>query len=132
MVQEERPRVRVYSYRKVWHIEKKIYAIQNIALPFPVNPYDFLEFCLVAGIMLLLGRIFPALEAIPGVLRYGALPYVVVRYLMKIKMDGKNPVKYFVGLIPYLLSKNTYQERFRTYRAGRKKVRLHWDCGEGR
>lgn len=132
MVQEERPRVRVYSYRKVWHIEKKIYAIQNIALPFPVNPYDFLEFCLVAGAMLLLGRIFPALKVIPGVLRYGALPYVVVRYLMKIRMDGKNPIKYFMGLIPYLFQKNHYQERFKTYKADPQRVRLRWYCGMGR
>ena len=41
-----------------------------------------------------MGRIFPILNNIPVVLRYGMLPYVTVKYLMKVKLDGKNPVKY--------------------------------------
>ena len=42
-----------------------------------------------------MGRIFPILNNIPVVLRYGMLPYVTVKYLMKVKLDGKNAWKIF-------------------------------------
>lgn len=77
---------------------KKIYAFQNIVLPFPIAPYEVLEFLAVVGAMLVMGRIFPILNNIPVVLRYGMLPYVTVKYLMKVKLDGKNPVKYFAAI----------------------------------
>ena len=35
MAEEKKQSVTVYSYRKVWFVEKKIYAFQNIVLPFP-------------------------------------------------------------------------------------------------
>ena len=94
MAEEKKQSVTVYSYRKVWFVEKKIYAFQNIVLPFPIAPYEVLEFLAVVGAMLVMGRIFPILNNIPVVLRYGMLPYVTVKYLMKVKLDGKNPVKF--------------------------------------
>ena len=101
MAEEKKQSVTVYSYRKVWFVEKKIYAFQNIVLPFPIAPYEVLEFLAVVGAMLVMGRIFPILNNIPVVLRYGMLPYVTVKYLMKVKLDGKNPVKYFCGYPVY-------------------------------
>ena len=89
MAEEKKQSVTVYSYRKVWFVEKKIYAFQNIVLPFPIAPYEVLEFLAVVGAMLVMGRIFPILNNIPVVLRYGMLPYVTVKYLMKVKLDGK-------------------------------------------
>ena len=44
MAEEKKQSVTVYSYRKVWFVEKKIYAFQNIVLPFPIAPYEVLEF----------------------------------------------------------------------------------------
>ena len=71
MAEEKKQSVTVYSYRKVWFVEKKIYAFQNIVLPFPIAPYEVLEFLAVVGAMLVMGRIFPILNNIPVVLRYG-------------------------------------------------------------
>lgn len=82
---------------------KKIYAFQNIVLPFPIAPYEVLEFLAVVGAMLVMGRIFPILNNIPVVLRYGMLPYVTVKYLMKVKLDGKNPVKFFADTYVFCL-----------------------------
>lgn len=79
MAEEKKQSVTVYSYRKVWFVEKKIYAFQNIVLPFPIAPYEVLEFLAVVGAMLVMGRIFPILNNIPVVLRYGMLPYVTVK-----------------------------------------------------
>lgn len=130
MAEEGNRSITLYSYRKVWFVEKKIYAVQNITLPFPVNPYEVLEFLVVVGIVLLFGRIFPVIENIPAVLRYAALPYVVVKYLMKLKLDGKNPIKYFCGLIPYLINRNFYVEHFKAYRSRTEKVKLNWFCSK--
>lgn len=128
---EEPQRVRVYSYQKVWNIEKKIYAIQNITLPVPVNPYEFLEFLSLALLMMVLGRIFPVINHIPTLLRYLLFPYIVVKYLMKLKLDGKNPMKYLVGLIPYVFAKHRYLEKFRSYDQGSYKVKFQWNCSKG-
>lgn len=124
-------RITLYSYRKVWFIEKKIYAVQNIVLPVPVNPYEILEFIGVVGIIMLFTRIVPALENVPPILRYAAIPYLVVKYLMKLKLDGKNPVKYFVGLIPYIFTKTQYIEHFKAYPNRQESVKLNWFCSRG-
>lgn len=131
MSEEGNRSITLYSYRKVWFVEKKIYAIQNITLPFPVNPYEVLEFLIVVGVVLLLSRMAPVVENVPVVLRYAVLPYVTVKYLMKLKLDGKNPVKYFCGLIPYLFHKKCYIEHFRVYRREAEKVKLNWFCSKG-
>lgn len=126
---DEQPRVRVYSYQKVWKIEKKIYSVQNITLPLPVNPYDFLEFLAVVLLMNLLNRFIPFLWQVPSVLKYLLLPFVIVRYLMKLKLDGKNPVRYMAGLVPWLLTRHGYTEHFQYKPAGRRRVKLRWICG---
>lgn len=108
---------------------KKIYAFQNIVLPFPIAPYEVLEFLAVVGAMLVMGRIFPILNNIPVVLRYGMLPYVTVKYLMKVKLDGKNPVKYFCGYLRFLFTRKEYIERFRICRDHGVTVRINWNCG---
>ena len=95
MAEEKKQSVTVYSYRKVWFVEKKIYAFQNIVLPF----------------------------------RYGMLPYVTVKYLMKVKLDGKNPVKYFCGYLRFLFTRKECIERFRTCRDHGVTVRINWNCG---
>lgn len=131
MAEEGNRGVTLYSYRKVWFVEKKIYAFQNIVLPFPVNPYEILEFLAVVGIVMVMGRIFPVIQNVPVVLRYAALPYIIVKYLMKLKLDGKNPVKYFYGLIPYLLNRNFYMEHFKMHYDGFGKIKMNWFCSKG-
>ena len=129
MAEEKKQSVTVYSYRKVLFVEKKIYAFQNIVLPFPIAPYEVLEFLAVVGAMLVMGRIFPILNNIPVVLRYGMLPYVTVKYLIKVKLDGKNPVKYFCGYLRFLFTRKKCIERFRTCRDHGVTVRINWNCG---
>ena len=63
------------------------------------------------------------------VLRYGMLPYVTVKYLMKVKLDGKNPVKYFCGYLRFLFTRKECIERFRICRDHGVTVRINWNCG---
>jgi len=124
MAEEKKQSVTVYSYRKVWFVEKKIYAFQNIVLPFPIAPYEVLEFLAVVGAMLVMGRIFPILNNIPVVLRYGMLPYVTVKYLMKVKLDGKKIEKGYVNEIIDTLSIRTKLENLPSALSGGQQQRV--------
>lgn len=125
-------KVKIYSYAKVWKIEKKIYSISNIPLPTPLNPYDLLSFVGIAIFILILGKIIPAITVIPVVLRFVAFPYIIANYLMKKKLDGKNPIKYFIGCIRYFfVVKGTYMQTFRRHPEKKERIALKWNCSMG-
>lgn len=125
-------RIVIYSYRKVWNVEKKIYAFQNIRLPFPINPYELLEFIGVALFVLLLGKILPFLTAVPTVVKYLAIPYLVTNCLMKKKLDGKNPIKYFWGVCVYCFTlRGSYLQQLKRHPKRQAKTALSWKCSRG-
>lgn len=125
-------RIIIYSYRKVWNVEKKIYAFQNIRLPFPINPYELLEFIGIALLMFVFGKIFPILSGIPTVLKYLAFPYIITNYLMKKKLDGKNPVKYFLGCCVYFFTlRGKYLQQLKQHPNKQVKITLSWSCSMG-
>lgn len=124
--------VKIFSYTKVWKVEKKIYSISNIPLPVPVNPYDLLAFIGVALVVLILSSIIPGIGSVPVVIRYIAIPYGAVNYLMKKKVDGKNPIKYFIGCIVFWLgTRGRFVQRFCTYPQRREKLQINWSCSRG-
>lgn len=125
-------KVKIYSYTKVWKVEKKIYAISNISLPLPINPYDFLAFIGVALIVLIFCKIIPALNVVPVVIRYIAIPYACVHYLMKKKVDGKNPIMYFIGCMVFLFAgKGRYIQHFKAHNERESKEVIKWNCSRG-
>lgn len=127
----EEKKVKIYSYTKVWKWEKKIYAISNIPLPVPVNPFDLLYFIGIALFMLILGKIIPSITVVPVMLRFVAFPYIVTNYLMKKKVDGKNPVKYFIGCLKYFFTKGTFLQVFKRHPDKKEKITLKWQCSMG-
>lgn len=130
----ESRRIKIYSYKKVWRIEKKIYSFGNMKLPVPLNPYDLVSYALAAAAMLILGKIFPPLNQIPAVLRYIALPYLASKYFMTIKPDGKNPFLFLAGCARYYLTvKGSYIQNFKKYPEKKaQKLSLEWNCSMGR
>lgn len=130
----ESKRLKIYSYKKVWKVEKKIYSFGNLKLPIPLNPYDLLAYAAVAVIVLVIGKIFPVFNHIPAILRYIVLPYLVAKYFMTIRLDGKNPVMFLLGCARYALTmKGSYIQNFRRYPEMKtKKILLNWKCSMGR
>lgn len=125
-------RVKIYSYTKVWKVEKKIYSISNIPLPRPINPFDLLSFVGAALFMLILGFIIPVTAKLPEVIRFIGIPYGITNYLMKKKLDGKNPIKYFIGCIRYLLTmKGNYLQAFKNHADKKEKLTMSWNCSRG-
>ena len=78
----------------------------------------------------LLGRYRVPLSRLPGILRYGVIPFVSARFLHKKKLDGKNPIRYFLSWIQYCALRGQYLERF-VFRPSRPaRVRLRWYCAK--
>lgn len=122
-------RIKIYSYRKVWKVERKIYAIGNIVLPFAVNPNDALSFVGALVVVMIVIKIIPPLAVMPAVIQYFILPIFLAKYLMKKKLDGKNPVLYLAGIIGYWMTEaNTYIEGFRRYRNKEQIIKQYWRC----
>lgn len=125
-------KVTLYSYSKVWNVEKKIYALFNLVLPAPINPYLILVYIVLLGIIMLLEHSVPFLSSIPVIIRYLVLPYGGARYLMKKKLDGKNPLKYLFGLIFFFLfEKGRYIEKFKKYPKTHENILIEWKCSKG-
>lgn len=125
-------KVTLYSYSKVWNVEKKVYALFDVILPAPINPYTIVIFILVLMVFMGLERLMPFLSKIPAILRYMVLPYLSAQYLMKKKLDGKNPLKFVLGIMLYLITEHGfYIERFTKYPAAEETIKINWKCSKG-
>lgn len=132
MEEKKRKKIKLYSYLKVWNFEHKIYVIGNIVLPVPVNPFDILYFACACLAVYVLGRIIPAISSLPAILRLGVVPYGITKYMTKVKLDGKNPIRYMIGYLTYILTiRGKYVESYRAKPAGSKNIKLNWKCSEG-
>lgn len=122
----------IYSYSKVWKIEKKIYSFMNLRLPIAINPYDVLAFLGVSVIVMITSKILPFMMVIPSVLRVVVFPYLIATILMKIKLDGKNPIKYMMSCLKYWVCyKGKYVEGYQTHNDKTEKLVLNWYCSKG-
>lgn len=128
-VRMEEKKITIYSYSKVWNVEKKIYNIGNIILPVPVELWSAVYFAGTAFVVYILQKVFPVIMAMPVIIRLGIIPYGIMYLVRRIRLDGKNPVKYFAGILVYLLHERyTTLERFEQHGAGRECVIMHWNC----
>lgn len=113
-------------------VENRIYALSNFVLPVPVSPRAFLYFLLLSSFMFLLSAVLPIFEGLSPMLRFGVLPFAATQFLLKKKLDGKAPHRYFAGWLRYALSQNEYIERFCAHPGGRNAhYRLDWQMTRG-
>ncbi len=119
----------IYSYAKVWKVEKKIYNLGNIIFPVPIELWNAVCFAGVVFVICIFQKIFPVITAIPVIVRLGVIPYGIMYLLRKIKLDGKNPVKYFAGVFVYLLHERYIRlERFIPFRDSGEHLSVNWNC----
>lgn len=128
---EEKKELEIYSYSKVWKVENKIYAIQNVQLPVPISPNQAIYFSAVVGILWIIGHVFPVLATIPFAIKYVIIPFLVSKFLLTKKMDGKNPVKYLLGVIRFVFMENDFcMERFSERPVKTRAIHLQWFCSQ--
>lgn len=115
--QEEKDFVILRTYALVWNTPFKIYSIENIKLLFPINPWELLYFMVGVGISILIGKMLPF--EITFIIQYIIVPYAIMKFFTKIKLDGKMPHKFFFD---YLIFKAMpkQMERFRAIKEHNK------------
>lgn len=101
------------SYNKINVVEKKIYAIQNLRLPMPINLYAASYFLVISAIIFVLGKVIPFIQEIPPIIRIFIIPFVITKYFRQKKLDGKKPYKFVIDWIVFMFNKNNEYERFK-------------------
>ena len=126
-------KITLYSYHKIWKIEKKIYAIQNIVLPIPIDPWELLYFGATWVVCNVIFGLLPGVSNIPVMIRSIMLPIAISKFLMTKKLDGKNPLRYMLGVITFLfVEQGKSVEFFQTTPDKEATIKLTWNCSEGR
>ena len=126
-------KITLYSYHKIWKIEKKLYAIQNIVLPIPIDPWELLYFGATWVVCNVIFGLLPGVSNIPVMIRSIMLPFAISKFLMTKKLDGKNPLRYMLGVITFLfVEQGKSVEFFQTTPDKEATIKLTWNCSEGR
>ncbi len=132
MEKKEVKRIKISAYNHAWQIENKIYAIGNLKLPVPISITEVAYFGIIAAVILVLSILIKPLAYIPAIIRFAIFPFLLTKFLLKKKLDGKAPQKYFMGWLQYLATKNDYIERFSTVSKNKNKsVKIRWQCNRG-
>ena len=126
-------KITLYSYHKIWKIEKKIYAIQNKVLPIQIDPWELLYFGATWVVCNVIFGLLPGVSNIPVMIRSIMLPFAISKFLMTKKLDGKNPLRYMLGVITFLfVEQGKSVEFFQTTPDKEATIKLTWNCSEGR
>ncbi|MBF2440916.1 conjugal transfer protein [Listeria seeligeri] len=108
---------KIKSYTSIWSVEKVIYAINDLQLPFPVTFTQMTWFVVSLFLVILFGKL-PPLSMIDGaLLKYVGIPVGLTWFMSQKNFDGKKPYGFLKSTITYMVKpKLTY--------AG-KSVKLH-------
>ena len=120
---DERKEVILRTYKNVWKFEREIYSIEGIKLLLPVKPNEVLYFIISVVISMFLVKLIPFMDRVNFVVKYGLIPFGIMKFLTKQKLDGKLPHKFFIDFIIYKLSPKKL-ERFRPIEESKKPIRF--------
>lgn len=94
---------KIRSYSSIWSVEKVIYALGDLRLPFPVTFSQMAWFVACELAMLALGEL-PPLSMIEGaLLKYVGIPAGVTWFMSQKTWDGKKPFRFVKSYTAYLL-----------------------------
>lgn len=123
-------KIKLSSYQNFWNIEHKLYGFNDIKFPFPIVPRELL-YTLIAVILVIFLSYIPLIGKIPILIRFTALPWLIVNLLMKKKLDGKTPIRFFFSYILYISRIRKQKEIFKKdkeIKAIPHKIKLKWNC----
>ena len=100
---------KIRSYTSIWNVEKVLYAINDVNLPFPVTFTQITWFVLTEFIIILFADV-PPLSMIEGAfLKYFGIPVALTWFMSQKTFDGKKPYSYIKTMVLYSLRpKMTY------------------------
>lgn len=121
MAMDDDVKVVLRTYNSVWKIPRWLYSIDKIKLWVPIDQNQAIYFCASVAITFLLLKIIPFLNALPFVFKYIAIPYGLMKFFTKQKLDGKLPHKFFLDYLSYKIMTKT-SERFTEVKSLKKVV----------
>lgn len=100
---------KIRSYTSIWSVEKVIYAINDLQLPFPITFTQMTWFIVSLFVVILFGNI-PPLSLVDGAfLKYMGIPVAVTWFMCQKTFDGKKPYGFLKSAITFFLrAKVTY------------------------
>lgn len=103
---------KIKSYTSIWNVEKVIYAINDLKLPFPVSFNQMAWFVLTFFIVIVLGNL-PPLSLINGaLLKYLGIPAGIAWFMSQKSFDGKKPIGFIKSIYRYFTSpKITFNQK---------------------
>jgi hypothetical protein len=101
-------------YTQIWTFPLKIYSFGNAKLPVSVNPWDVFYFIIGMAIVYIMTYISVVCHIpfykIPVLFRYIIIPYIILKFFVSVKPDGKSPYKYFWGRIIFAFGCKKYEK----------------------
>jgi hypothetical protein len=101
------------TYNSVWKVEKVLYGIQDIPLPFPLT-YKQIGFFSGGVFIIWILNQFPPLSLLNlSLVEYVFLPGLFTWFFTKQLLDGKAPHRFFIRVVQYHFSphlRNRYKE----------------------
>jgi hypothetical protein len=100
---------KIRSYTSIWSVEKVLYAINDLQLPFPITFTQMTWFVVSLLVVILFGNL-PPLSLIDGaLLKYLGIPAALTWFMSQKTFDGKKPYGFLKSIITYWLrAKITY------------------------
>ena len=95
---------KIRSYTSIWNVEKVLYAINDVNLPFPVTFTQITWFVLTEFIIILFADV-PPLSMIEGAfLKYFGIPVALTWFMSQKTFDGKKPYSYIKTMVLYAIN----------------------------
>ncbi|MGM0111320.1 conjugal transfer protein [Enterococcus sp. DIV0187] len=92
---------KIRSYTSIWNVEKVIYAINDLKLPFPITFNQMTWFILSLFLVIFLSNM-PPLSLIDGaLLKYLGIPGFIAWFMSQKSFDGKKPVGFIRSIYRY-------------------------------
>ena len=110
--QNEERTIILRTYNTVWKIDRKIYSIEGLKLLFPISINEILYLGVSILISYLLIKFIPFYNKLHFVIKYVVVPFGLMKFLTKQKLDGKLPHKFFYDYIMYKIQPKKY-DRFK-------------------
>ncbi|EGO5016459.1 conjugal transfer protein [Enterococcus faecalis] len=95
---------KVKSYTNIWNVEKVIYAINDLKLPFPVTFTQMTWFVLSLFTVMMLSSLPPLSLIEWAFLKYLGIPIFITWFMSQKTFDGKKPYGFLKSLILFILT----------------------------
>lgn len=109
-MEKEHNEIILRTYGSVWKIDRKIYSIDGLRLPFPIVLDECIYLVVSFGFTLLFSKIIPFFNNLNWAIKWLLIPFAITKALTTIKLDGKLAHKFIIDYIKFVFSPKKYSK----------------------